>query len=344
MLERGQRVGLMKFGSRMDVFLPTDAELRVSVGQRVVGGETVLAHAAGRRCSISLPQAATRGPAAPLPARRLPPAVALHRREPVLRLRLRRLLDAGGLRYGGAVHRHRDDPRHARRVLRAADELLIRVRRGARFARRRACRSAWRRRSSRSRGGCGRCSASDGRPVFSSSPPRRCGSRASTSRAHDHGVDRQALFRRDAEPRRGVGDCRRRCSGIPYGLQEPRDGAAGAGDGAGAGVPDGQHDPVPQRQGDRRRLAAVVFRAVPGRGRRSRSSRRIRAWRSWSCRTPTSSRRSARGCTPHSPAAGHRHGAEMPTSSARRIHGATLMPTQRTSEPVRRKNRPRAAG
>lgn len=43
MLERGQRVGLMKFGSRMDVFLPTDADLRVSVGQRVVAGETVLA-------------------------------------------------------------------------------------------------------------------------------------------------------------------------------------------------------------------------------------------------------------------------------------------------------------
>ncbi|MEO6238572.1 MAG: phosphatidylserine decarboxylase [Vicinamibacterales bacterium] len=42
-LERGERIGLMKFGSRMDVFLPTDAELRVTVGQRVVGGETVLA-------------------------------------------------------------------------------------------------------------------------------------------------------------------------------------------------------------------------------------------------------------------------------------------------------------
>ena len=42
-LERGQRVGLMKFGSRMDVFLPMDAELRISVGDRVVGGETVLA-------------------------------------------------------------------------------------------------------------------------------------------------------------------------------------------------------------------------------------------------------------------------------------------------------------
>lgn len=42
-LERGERIGLMKFGSRMDVFLPMSAELGVSVGQRVVGGETVLA-------------------------------------------------------------------------------------------------------------------------------------------------------------------------------------------------------------------------------------------------------------------------------------------------------------
>jgi phosphatidylserine decarboxylase len=40
---RGERIGLMKFGSRMDVFLPTDARLRVEVGDRVVGGETVLA-------------------------------------------------------------------------------------------------------------------------------------------------------------------------------------------------------------------------------------------------------------------------------------------------------------
>jgi phosphatidylserine decarboxylase len=42
-VERGARIGLMKFGSRMDVFLPMDADLHVSVGQRVVGGETVLA-------------------------------------------------------------------------------------------------------------------------------------------------------------------------------------------------------------------------------------------------------------------------------------------------------------
>lgn len=42
-LARGERIGLMKFGSRMDVFLPTQAELRVKVGEQVVGGETVLA-------------------------------------------------------------------------------------------------------------------------------------------------------------------------------------------------------------------------------------------------------------------------------------------------------------
>jgi phosphatidylserine decarboxylase len=42
-VERGERIGLMKFGSRMDVFLPTDAQLLVSVGQTVVGGETMLA-------------------------------------------------------------------------------------------------------------------------------------------------------------------------------------------------------------------------------------------------------------------------------------------------------------
>jgi phosphatidylserine decarboxylase len=43
MLERGQRIGLMKFGSRMDVFLPMHAELKVRVGDRVVAGETILA-------------------------------------------------------------------------------------------------------------------------------------------------------------------------------------------------------------------------------------------------------------------------------------------------------------
>ena len=41
------------------------------------------------------------------------------------------------LRHSRAVHRHRDGARHARRVLRAPDELIVRVWCGARFARRR---------------------------------------------------------------------------------------------------------------------------------------------------------------------------------------------------------------
>lgn len=39
----GERIGLMRFGSRMDVFVPVDARLLVSVGQRVVAAETPLA-------------------------------------------------------------------------------------------------------------------------------------------------------------------------------------------------------------------------------------------------------------------------------------------------------------
>jgi phosphatidylserine decarboxylase len=42
-VERGQRVGLIKFGSRVNVLLPAEAELRVKVGQRVKGGSSVLA-------------------------------------------------------------------------------------------------------------------------------------------------------------------------------------------------------------------------------------------------------------------------------------------------------------
>lgn len=43
LLERGQRVGLIKFGSRVDVLLPAEATIRVKVGQRVKGGSSVLA-------------------------------------------------------------------------------------------------------------------------------------------------------------------------------------------------------------------------------------------------------------------------------------------------------------
>ena len=39
----GQRVGLIRFGSRVDVYLPEGTEPRVLMGQRVIAGETVLA-------------------------------------------------------------------------------------------------------------------------------------------------------------------------------------------------------------------------------------------------------------------------------------------------------------
>ena len=39
----GQRFGLIRFGSRVDVFLPPGKGALVSIGQRVIGGETVLA-------------------------------------------------------------------------------------------------------------------------------------------------------------------------------------------------------------------------------------------------------------------------------------------------------------
>jgi phosphatidylserine decarboxylase len=42
-VERGQRVGLIKFGSRTDVILPGEAEIRVKTGQRVKGGSSIIA-------------------------------------------------------------------------------------------------------------------------------------------------------------------------------------------------------------------------------------------------------------------------------------------------------------
>ena len=42
-LETGQRIGLMKFGSRMDVLLGPEWEVAVRAGERVTGGSTVIA-------------------------------------------------------------------------------------------------------------------------------------------------------------------------------------------------------------------------------------------------------------------------------------------------------------
>ncbi len=43
-LERGQRVGLIKFGSRVDVVLDASARVNVKIGDRVKGGASVLAY------------------------------------------------------------------------------------------------------------------------------------------------------------------------------------------------------------------------------------------------------------------------------------------------------------
>jgi phosphatidylserine decarboxylase len=42
-LNQGDEVGFIKFGSRLDVFLPLDAQIEVSLGEKVKGGLTVLA-------------------------------------------------------------------------------------------------------------------------------------------------------------------------------------------------------------------------------------------------------------------------------------------------------------
>ena len=45
-LAAGDRIGLMKFGSRMDVFLPLSATIMVKPGDRTTAGESVLARLA----------------------------------------------------------------------------------------------------------------------------------------------------------------------------------------------------------------------------------------------------------------------------------------------------------
>ncbi len=42
-VKAGDRFGIMKFGSRMDILVPEDLDILVSVGDKTVGGETIIA-------------------------------------------------------------------------------------------------------------------------------------------------------------------------------------------------------------------------------------------------------------------------------------------------------------
>ena len=39
---KGERFGLIRFGSRMDLFLPVESSIKVTVGERVKGGTSIL--------------------------------------------------------------------------------------------------------------------------------------------------------------------------------------------------------------------------------------------------------------------------------------------------------------
>ena len=42
-VRRGERLGLIQFGSRVDIYLPPRAKLKIALGDKVIGGETVIA-------------------------------------------------------------------------------------------------------------------------------------------------------------------------------------------------------------------------------------------------------------------------------------------------------------
>ncbi|MGH9507949.1 MAG: phosphatidylserine decarboxylase [Terriglobales bacterium] len=56
-VERGQLVGLIKFGSRVEVFLPAGSEITVAVGQRVQAGASLLARLPPSLAATTLPAA-----------------------------------------------------------------------------------------------------------------------------------------------------------------------------------------------------------------------------------------------------------------------------------------------
>jgi phosphatidylserine decarboxylase len=48
LLQKGERFGMIKFGSRVDIYLPPTCEVLISIGDRVKGGETILGWLKGK--------------------------------------------------------------------------------------------------------------------------------------------------------------------------------------------------------------------------------------------------------------------------------------------------------
>jgi phosphatidylserine decarboxylase len=58
-VSRGERIGLVRFGSRVDLWLPKDAEILVKLGQNVKGGSSILARWPGKLAANDLTTART---------------------------------------------------------------------------------------------------------------------------------------------------------------------------------------------------------------------------------------------------------------------------------------------
>jgi phosphatidylserine decarboxylase len=56
---RGERIGLVRFGSRVDVWFPKEAEILVKVGQTVKGGSSVLARWTGKAATSKSAETST---------------------------------------------------------------------------------------------------------------------------------------------------------------------------------------------------------------------------------------------------------------------------------------------
>jgi phosphatidylserine decarboxylase len=60
-VERGERIGMIKFGSRVDIFMDASANVQVKVGDHVKGGSSVLAYLPANPDAVRTPECATQG-------------------------------------------------------------------------------------------------------------------------------------------------------------------------------------------------------------------------------------------------------------------------------------------